>query len=358
MTTLAVQDFYNIALNKRRRYMIQLKDAWTNREEVESGIPTPDYSHIIDAKQISKPKWIEFSKIDMGDMEGNDARLDGIDPATVQELEQSFAKGIRRNEEIAAVKFRGDEFDKPYILIYGYHRTYAQLNLGVKGFAFNVIDASETQIEDIQSFENEPKPPKRNNKEADIVQIKAKQLKKGTIANNEDAIFANLKKTYPTRALASIQRIAAKLHEEMGTPVKYSYYTAAKIKIWRADNCSEWFEIEGKLDDNLDEYGFTTKIGGLYRTVHRALQNYADTGKVSYVNCFADTVTKGSTLEQQRKSILNEYITLMKNHAKVYGKSVMFLRLNGLFPQAYGVDDWKGFIKYDQKEIKKLIESN
>ena len=48
----------------------------------------------------------------------------------------------------------------------------------------------------------------------------------------------------------------------------------------------------------------------------------------------------------------------MKNHAKVYGKSVMFLRLNGLFPQAYGVDDWKGFIKYDQKEIKKLIESN
>ena len=157
--------------------MIQIKDAWANREEVESGIPTPDYSHIIDAKQISKPKWIEFSKIDMGDMEGNDARLDGIDPATVQELEQSFAKGIRRNEEIAAVKFRGDEFDKPYILIYGYHRTYAQLNLGVKGFAFNVIDASETQIEDIQSFENEPKPPKRNNKEADIVQIKAKQLK-------------------------------------------------------------------------------------------------------------------------------------------------------------------------------------
>ena len=336
--------------------MIQLKEAWSNRKDVESSIPTPDYSHIIDNDKISKPKWIEFSKIDYTDERGNAARLHGIDPAVVTELEQSFAKGIRRNEELGAVKYRGDEYTKPYVLMYGYHRTYAQVNLGAIGYAFNVIDASETEWEDIQSFENEEQAPKRTNKEADIVHVKYGQLKKGTIANNEDAILANLKKTYPTRKLASIQRIAAKLFEEMGTPVKYSYYTVAKIKLWREDNCSEWFEIEGKLDKALDEYGFTTKIGGLYRTFHRALKNYAETGKVSYVNCFADTVTKGSTLEQQRKSILDEYITLMNNHAKVYGKSVMFLRLNGLFPQAYNVDDWKGFIKYDQKKIQQLIK--
>ena len=45
-------------------------------------------------------------------------------------------------------------------------------------------------------------------------------------------------------------------------------------------------------------------------TWHRAANIKSETGKNSYVNCFTDTVTKGSDLHQQREHIKQEYINL------------------------------------------------
>lgn len=335
--------------------MITLKEAYGN-DAILKLFPKPDYSHISSDIKISDPIWIKFDDIYIDDEAGNIARADGQDPSHVEDLKFSFSNGVLVNEELGAVVPQPKGSEKPYKLLYGYGRTLSQQELGVEGWAFNVVDANQTQQEDIASAENEPKAPKKNNQERDIINIKSRQVKEGRIPNNEDAIYENLKKTYPRRKKESLDRIAAGIYETNATPLKYAYYTEAKIKNWRTNYSSVWFEMDGKWDTARQNFGYTSKIGGLYRTEHRARRKYASTGFKSYVNVFTGQVTKGSTLEQQRISILNEYIQLRVDAYMTYGKDVKFFILNGFFPQSYGVDKWHQFKLIDQVELEKKIK--
>ena len=340
--------------------MIKLKEAYGD-DAILKLFPKPDYSHISTDIEISDATWILFKDIHIDDDNGNPARLHGQDPGHIEELKYSFANGVNTAQPIGAVKKRplqsdGTPYPKPYELVYSFGRTLSQIGLNAKGWAFNIISADETVMEDIQSFENEDTLPKAKNKEEDIVQIKVKQIQDGRLSDKEDDILANLKKTYPGRKKASINNIAAKIFKSVGVVTKYAYYQDGKINLWRENHCKDWFEVAGKWDKNEKMHGFTSKIGGLYRTWHRAANIKSETGKNSYVNCFTDTVTKGSDLHQQREHIKQEYINLRVNYAVLYGKDMNFLRLNGLFPQEQKVDDWKNFILFDQKEIERLVK--
>ena len=335
---------------------ISLKEAYGDNAILEK-FPKPDYSHISTNIVVHKAIWIDFADIDFEDIRGNDARASVQDVGHIENLKFSFSAGVIINEELGAVKYRGEGYPKPYKLKYGFGRTIAQQELGVKGWAFNQIEGTPTEIEDVQSFENEPKAPKSTNKEQDIIKVKSKQVKEGRISNNEDVIRANLKKTYPRRPKKSLERIAAAIFLNNSTSVKFEYYTEAKIKNWRDNYYAGWFAIGGDWDRELQSHGYTTIIGGLYRTFHRARQNYADTGFVSYVNAFTGQVSKGSTLEQQRASIINEYIKLRVIDAIVYGTDVKFLTLNGFFPQEISKDNWSSFIEIDQVELEKKVKS-
>ena len=176
------------------------------------------------------------------------------------------------------------------------------------------------------------------------------------MSNNEDIIYANLKKTYPRRKTESLNRIAAGIYEDNNTPIKYAYYTDSKIKLWRDNHCADWFEVAGNWDSKKQAFGFTSKNGGLMRTFHRARVKYAEGSFVSYVNTFTGNVSKGSTLDDQRQGIVNEYIRLRVVDALVYGVNIKFLTLNGYFPQAYGVDKWSKFVEIDQDLLEKRVE--
>lgn len=344
---------------------IMLKEAYED-DDILNKFPKPDYSHISPNIKVSDAKWIPFNKIYIDEDGGNVARSDNNKEdlgSRVDALVISFTAGVLLNQDVGAVTYRGldengDEYEQPYQLAYSYGRTLAQIEImGLDmGWAFNEIEGTEKEIEDVCSFENEDPPTKKSNKEQDIINLKSKQVKKGTLKNDENVILADLRKTYPRRGDASILRIAAGIYEDNETSLKYAYYTSAKIKLWRTNHCSAWFEIDGKWDRLLQSFGYTSKLGGLYRTFHRALNKYAETGFISYVNAYTGQVSKGSTLEQQKLSILNEYIKLRVNHAIVYGKDEKFLTLNGFFPQSYGVDKWHRFIKIDQVELEKKIK--
>ena len=336
--------------------MLFLKEAYRD-DAILKLFPKPNYSHISENIKVGDAIWIDFKDIYIDDEEGNFARADGQDQSHVDDLKMSFGAGIILNEELGAVKFRGNEYPKPWVLKYGYGRTFAQMELGVKGWAFNPIEGTDTEIEDVQSFEKEPKAPKSTNQEKDIIRIKSRQVKLGTLSNNEDIIYANLKKTYPRRKTESLNRIAAGIYEDNNTPIKYAYYTDAKIKLWRDNHCADWFEIVGDWDSKKQEFGFTSKIGGLMRTFHRARVKYAEGGFVSYVNTFTGSVSKGSTLDDQRVSIVNEYIKLRVVDALVYGVNIKFLTLNGFFPQAHGIDKWSKFIEIDQDSLEKKVKA-
>ncbi len=334
--------------------MLKPKEAYGN-EAILKLFPKPDYSHISDNIVIGDAMWISFDDIFIDDEEGNIARADGQDPAHVEDLKRSFSAGVLINEELGAVIKQPAGSPKPYKLVYGYGRTLSLMELGLKGWAYNEIEGTQTEIEDVQSSENEPKAPKKVNQEKDIIRLKSRQVKEGRLSNNEDVIMANLKKTYPRKYKPSLARIAAGIFEDNNTPVKYAYYTEAKIKLWRENHSKEWFEVGGKWDTKKLEHGFTTHNGGLYRTMYRAAMKYAQDGTKSYVNCFTGTVSKGSTLNQQRQSCIDEYVKLRVNYAIVYGTNPCFLRLNGLFPQAWGKDNWKVFKKINMKKIEKRI---
>ena len=331
------------------------KEAWDSLDP--KTLPKPDYSHISPDIVVGAAIPILFDQIYIDDETGNLARSDGQDPAHIANLELSFSNGVDTTQQVGAVEYRGPDYEKPYVLKYGYGRTYSQFNLGWEGWFFNPIEATETQFEDVQSYENEDPLPKASNKEKDIINIKVKQIREGRLAKNEDVIRANLKKTYPTRKKESLSRIAAAIFESTGTPVKYAYYTNAKIILWRNNHSTNKFVIDGNWDIDAERYGYTTKIGGLYRTWHRAIKKYAESGAKSYVNGFTGVVSKGSTLLDQRSSIIDEYIALRVRHYKVYGKDVKFLTLNGFFPQEWGIDNWKFFVLIDQDKLEKLIKS-
>ena len=334
--------------------MLSLKEAYEN-DAVLKLFPKPDYSHISENIKVNDAIWIDFKNIYIDDEEGNLARSDGQDPSHIEDLKMSFGAGVILNEEIGAVKFRGNEYPQPWVLKYGYGRTLAQIELGIKGWAFNPIEGTDTEIEDVQSFENEPKAPKSTNQERDIIRIKSRQVKQGTLSNKEDFIYANLKKTYPRRKKESLDRIAAGIFEDNNTPVKYAYYTDSKINLWRDNHCADWFAIGGNWDRNRQMFGYTSKIGGLYRTFHRARVKYAEGEFISYVHAFTGQVSKGSTLEQQRESITKEYISLRVTDALTYGVNVKFVSLVGFFPQAYGVDKWSEFVEVDQDRIEREV---
>ena len=193
--------------------MLLLKEAYEN-DAILKLFPKPNYSHISPNIKVGDATWIDFDDIYIDDELGNIVRSDGQDPSHIEDLKSSFSAGVIVNEELGAVKRQPEGSPQPWVLKYGYGRTLSQIDLGVKGWAFNPIKGTDTEIEDVQSFENEPKAPKSINQEKDIIRIKSKQVKEGRLSNNEDDIYANLKKTYPRRKKESIARIAAGIFEE------------------------------------------------------------------------------------------------------------------------------------------------
>lgn len=319
----------------------------------------PDYSHISVEIKVSDAIKISFDDIYIADdySGGNGARENGQDPGHVDRLVQSFSKYADTTQPLGGVIKQPPGSPQKYKLLYGFGRSLAQIELGLDGWFFNVIKANPTALEDIQSFENEDQLPKRPNKERDIIQVKSRQVREGRLAKDENVIDANIRKIYPQRNKVSVDRIVSAICAETNTKQRFAYYTEAKIKLWRKDHASDYFEIEGKLHENMDEYGWTSNKGGLYRTWHRSIKKFADDGKKSYVNCFIGTIGENTSLEKERKNIIEEYIGLRLRYWKVYKKDVKFLRLNGFFPQATEDDNWKSFVLVEEDKIENEIKA-
>ena len=130
--------------------MLIPKEAYGNKSILKL-FPKPDYSHISDNIVVSDANWIPFDKIFIDDEEGNVARADGQDPAHIEDLKSSFSAGVLINEELGAVVKQPEGSPKPYKLTYGFGRTLALIELGVKGWAFNIIEGTQTEIEEIYS---------------------------------------------------------------------------------------------------------------------------------------------------------------------------------------------------------------
>ena len=181
--------------------MLSINEAYGNKAILKL-FPKPDYLDISNDVVVGDAQWISFDDIYIDDDLGNIARADGQDPAHVQDLRDSFSTGVLVNEELPAVIKNPEGSPTPWKLGYGYGRTAALLELGMKGWAFNTLEGTQTGIEDVLSYENEPKAPKKTNQEKDIIRLKSIQVKQGRISNDEDEIMKNLQRNF-LRSLAA-----------------------------------------------------------------------------------------------------------------------------------------------------------
>ena len=181
-----------------------VKDAYASMTDEEiSSFPKPDYSHINPLIVIEDPIRLNWSEIDIDDVNGNVAKYEkGIDPAHVDDLKNSFAQGLKITEDLPAVQLRDSKkiSPKPYVLRYGFGRSHALMALGTAGWFVNpimkrksedsdeLISLTEQEWEKVCLYENEPLP-KTLNSEQNIIDVFIKQIKRGEIKNTEQHIF-------------------------------------------------------------------------------------------------------------------------------------------------------------------------
>ena len=333
-----------------------VKDAYASMTDEEiSSFPKPDYSHINPLIVVLDPIRLDWSKIDIDDIIGNVAKYDkGIDPAHVEDLKNSFAQGLKIQEDLPAIMIRDPKktSPKPYVLRYGFGRSHALMALGTDGWFFNpiakrkredsdeLIPLTEQEWEKVCLYENEPLP-KTLNTEQNIIDVFIKQIKRGEIPNTELCIFNEIQSTLPHRKKGSLNRIVQAVYKGAGTKIKYEYYTDAKIGQWVKNHSKVNYVFGGKFDEERHMFGFCAKAGSLIRTYEQAIKLKASTGFSSYVVMHVGEVSKDSPLSKKRKNIVKEYTTIRKAHAEVYGKDVEVLTVLGALPQQWDLENWK-----------------
>lgn len=324
--------------------ILQLSEAVNYVRKNPNSIPVPDWTHL---NVFSKgTKVIAFKDIYIDDLTGNIGKIEG-DTHTSEEIESlrmSFAGGVDTKEFPPGVVYRGDHYEKPYVLKYGFGRIEAVQELNQKEWYFTVLEGDDDAIEDVQASENEDLP-KRLNREIDMKQFLARKIHEGNISNTESAIRAKFRKVYPNRSKEVCNRVVQMVMNDASTPQPFIIYTStARIRQWLENHSRENYFIEGEYDPALDMYGTHIKEGYQYRTVIQAIKRYKETGKKTYVIGHFGAPTKKATLKVKRAQFIREF-DVLRECLQHIGANVWPIHVLGFFPQDKENESMKELVK-------------
>ena len=288
---------------------------------------------------------ISFDDIYINDEDGNNQK---VETHTSQELEQlrlSFANGVDTNEYPPAVYDRGEEYDKRYVLVYGYGRTDAIRALGQKKWIFTLLSGTPEQMEDVQAQENEGYP-KRLNKEVDMRQHLSRKVVNGRIPNTETAIRKEFKRIYGrTRDSSCLGRVVNMVMEETGTPQPYRLYPSPeRVQEWIENNSSVEYVVGGEYNSETDTYGVCIGEGYQYRVVMQAIQRYMETGKYTDLIGHVKAPTAKLPLDLKRQKFL-EQLEQHRVALEHCGLKVFPLNVLGFLPQDRVTENPKELVK-------------
>tara|TARA_B100000780_G_C21045621_1_gene419742 strand:+ start:155 stop:1117 length:963 start_codon:yes stop_codon:yes gene_type:complete len=304
-------------------------------------IPKPSFPTLATVK-IKETIRLKFDDIFIEDDYNNTIKINGQDMSHVEDLRLSFSEGVDLNQEPPCVIKRKTE-NSSYELVYGFGRSLALLELGVKEWYFTEIEADEDSIDDVRAIENEPLP-KLNNSEQQLKRFLAKKVEKKLLKNTEDALRKKLNEVAPHRKKQSKDRIISFAMEDIGTPQKYAFYNQSKFNLWLKNNCSNTYST-GKLDEDRDMYGYLVKAGYQYRFVMNAIKHFAKTGKHSYCIAHVGAPSENNSIPQQRAKFRKELGSLLEN-LKTCGMKSDFIHIEGALPQEHGIDNWKQLVQF------------
>ena len=317
-------------------------------------IPLPDWTEL---GVVSKDTVVlSFKDIYIDDLTGQKGKVQGDThtPAEIEDLRMSFAAGVDTREFPPAVIYRGEDYDKRWVLVYGYGRCEAVQELDQKEWYFTVLEGNEDALEDVQASENEDYP-KRLNREVDMKQFLARKIHEGKIPNTESAIRSKFRKVYTNRSKEVMNRVVQMVMEDVNTPNPYVFYTSTpRIRQWLENHSKETYYIEGQYDPVRDMYGVHIKEGYQYRTVMEAIKRYKKTGKKTYVIGHFNAPTAAAPLNVKRAKFI-EVFDELRESLEFIGCKIWPIVILGYFPQIKEWDSWKELVQPLQQQPHLLI---
>tara|TARA_Y100000593_G_C4260330_1_gene311841 strand:- start:44 stop:1072 length:1029 start_codon:yes stop_codon:yes gene_type:complete len=312
--------------------------------------PKPNYSHIGNGNIIVEdPIFIPFDQILIPE-KGNRARKTEPIPTSerITRIKNSFAPGVHTSEFLPAVIRRNVDPSEPlqYELLYGIGRTWTfQTEMGVEGYWFNVISASDTDLEWVCLNENE-ELEKSPNREKDVVESIIRMVKNGGVPSTQKKIDEAIRKNLPYRRSESRNRIVAEVCEGASVPRLYYTYTEGTAWKWIKDNSAIEWVIGGKWDAKVQAYGHLVKAGTVQHFFHKAIMKYAETGKPSYAIMHYELPTENSTFSMKHQAQYDVVERYHDAYSKLGMNTRSFMSIKGAMPQDSENHAWKYLVPW------------
>ena len=308
--------------------------------------PEPDFSMVPGVK-IKKPVKLKLSDIHIDDSTGNTARYYGTDPAQVEVLEKSLAKGWDSSEYLPCVKKLPEGSASPYELGYGFNRNEAFENLYGEDFEFwyDVVECDKSGLYDVRLIENEGLP-KSQNKEIDIKNTIMQKIADGFLSADEDDIKEYVDRVCVFRSKQSKDNIVKLVKEAANINDKFVEYSESKAKRWVKNYSSIKYKFGGDLVKiNGEEiHTFLCKQGSAYRTYHRMIRQYLDDGLPCQVIFHVGRPTPNKSCWDKRRDTMETWYQGIKNLNRL-GCDTSFMRVAGFLPQVVEKDEWHKLVK-------------
>lgn len=303
--------------------------------------PQPDFSMVPGVKIKGFVK-LKLKNLHVDYKDGNTAREHGTDPEAVETLSKSLSKGWDSTEYLPAVrKLQGGVV--PYELIYGFNREEALENLYGEDFEmwFTVIECNNDALYDVRLVENEGLP-KRTNKESDIKYTVLQKIEKGLLSKDTDSIKHYLDTVCVFRSKESKDRITKMVEEAANISNSIDQYTEGKANRWAKNYSTIKYQFGGELVNGV--HTFLCKQGSAYRTYHRMIRRYLETGKPCQVVFHVGSPTPNKTVQQKRLDTMEDWKQGIKN-LKALGCDISFMKVAGFLPQIRNKDEYHSLVK-------------
>jgi|TARA_B110000438_G_scaffold65762_1_gene66284 hypothetical protein len=305
--------------------------------------PIPDFSNVgvdINVETIT----LKLSQILIDDKEGNTARNHGTSESDIESLKHSLSKGWDTTEYLPCVYENPNKNSEyTHILAYGYNRANALELLYGGNFemVFDVVTCTESQLLDIRTMENEGLP-KVNNKEIDVVKTMMQKIEKFGFKKDTDEIRKHLDLICPFRSKQSKDSIVRQIENLAALDTAVYEWNPSKAKRWSKDYSSIKYNFDGELTGNT--HTFMCKQGSTYRTYHRMMSRYLETGNPCQVLFHVSRPTKKSSIEAKRQRTMEDWNSGLKRLNDL-GCRTDFMSVAGFLPQEKGKDNWSQLVK-------------
>ena len=206
---------------------------------------------------------------------------------------------------------------------------------------FDVVTCTESQLLDIRTMENEGLP-KVNNKEIDVVKTMMQKIEKFGFKKDTDEIRKHLDLICPFRSKQSKDSIVRQIENLAALDTAVYEWNPSKAKRWSKDYSSIKYNFDGELTGNT--HTFMCKQGSTYRTYHRMMSRYLDTGNPCQVLFHVSRPTKKSSIEAKRQRTMEDWNSGLKRLNDL-GCRTDFMSVAGFLPQEKGKDNWSQLVK-------------